>query len=116
MKPSEIRDIQSELTQWLEYFTSTSEQTVRMISQEPHDYSDIVDRASALSDMDYALNRLCRKGLNKGNILNALRKIENGSYGICEECEEEIPIQRLKAVPDARYCISCQTEMEKVTV
>ncbi|WP_083455672.1 TraR/DksA family transcriptional regulator [Desulfosarcina cetonica] len=47
-------------------------------------------------------------------MLNALRKIDDGSYGYCEACEEEIPINRLKAIPDARYCISCQAQLEKI--
>ncbi len=65
------------------------------------------------TEMDFAFIRLFRDGLNKESILRALRKIDEGTYGICEECEEEIPIGRLKAMPDARYCITCQMELEK---
>ncbi|RMF86040.1 MAG: TraR/DksA family transcriptional regulator [Nitrospinota bacterium] len=46
-------------------------------------------------------------------IEEALRKIEEGSYGKCEECEEEIPFKRLELLPFARYCVSCQSEFEK---
>ncbi len=38
----------------------------------------------------------------------ALSKIRNGSYGICEMCEEEIGFARLKVKPHARYCIDCR--------
>jgi RNA polymerase-binding transcription factor DksA len=43
----------------------------------------------------------------------ALRDIEDGEYGICDLCNEEIPIKRLKARPMARYCISCKGKLEK---
>ena len=38
----------------------------------------------------------------------ALRRIENGAYGVCAECEEPISAKRLDAVPWARYCVTCQ--------
>ena len=44
---------------------------------------------------------------------NALQKIKDGAYGICEECGEEIPEKRLQARPFAVMCISCQEEKEK---
>jgi len=41
-------------------------------------------------------------------ISGALHRIDNGSYGICMECEEPISSKRLDAVPWARYCVTCQ--------
>jgi DnaK suppressor protein len=41
-----------------------------------------------------------------------LQDIEDGVYGLCEQCEEEISIMRLKARPTARYCIECKTKLE----
>lgn len=38
----------------------------------------------------------------------ALEKIKNGSYGICEVCQKEIPKERLELMPEARYCLECQ--------
>lgn len=43
----------------------------------------------------------------------ALEKIKNGNYGICEMCEEQISMQRLRAKPHARYCIDCREIIEK---
>jgi RNA polymerase-binding transcription factor len=63
--------------------------------------------------MDYTFCRLLREDLNKESILKALRKMEDGSYGICEECEDEISVGRLHAIPDARYCLFCQYKFEK---
>jgi len=41
-------------------------------------------------------------------IEDALRRLEQGTYGTCMECEEPISIKRLNAVPWARYCVTCQ--------
>jgi len=46
-------------------------------------------------------------------INDALRRIEDGIYGICENSSEQIPRQRLKAIPWARYCVACATLLEK---
>lgn len=43
----------------------------------------------------------------------ALDKIGNGTYGLCETCEEPISIERLEVRPFARYCIQCKEEIEK---
>ena len=45
-------------------------------------------------------------------IETALHKVEDGSFGICEECEEEIPVKRLRVRPDATLCLNCQESME----
>lgn len=42
------------------------------------------------------------------NINSALQKMEKGKYGICEKCAKEIPIERLKVSPEARFCLSCK--------
>ena len=47
------------------------------------------------------------------DIDNTLDKIEKGTYGICEECEEKIIEKRLEANPVARYCITCKRQMEE---
>lgn len=42
----------------------------------------------------------------------AIQRIGEGSYGVCENCEKNIPLARLQAVPYATLCINCQREME----
>jgi DnaK suppressor protein len=48
------------------------------------------------------------------DIADAFRKLENNSYGICEECSGEISIKRLEVNPLARYCIECKTRREEL--
>jgi DnaK suppressor protein len=63
-----------------------------------------VDILMSISDNDLNLLK---------DIDNALDKIKNGTYGICEECEEKISEKRLEANPVARYCITCKRMMEE---
>src|SRR5947199_3291043 len=44
-------------------------------------------------------------------ISDALQRIEQGTYGVCLECEEPFTVQRLEAVPWARYCVTCQEQI-----
>ena len=46
-------------------------------------------------------------------IEDALTRLSEGTYGICEECEEEIGVGRLKVMPFTRLCVRCQEELEK---
>ena len=55
-----------------------------------------------LNSLDYVQLRL---------IEEALDRINSGDYGVCLSCEEEIPEKRLRALPWARYCVTCQEEI-----
>ena len=43
----------------------------------------------------------------------ALEKVENGEYGICDQCEKKIPEARLKIIPYTEFCTQCLSEIEK---
>ena len=75
---------------------------------------DIYDQASSERDRELGLLLDDREREKLRNIDEALLKIEEGEYGICEECEEEIPLGRLKIVPFARYCVKCKADIEKL--
>ena len=74
---------------------------------------DIYDQASSERDRELDLLLGNREREKLRNIDEALLKIDEGEYGICEECEEEIPVGRLKIVPFARYCVKCKADIEK---
>ena len=75
--------------------------------------NDEGDHAAANSDslVESAIITQQQKELEEIN--NALKKIENGEYGICEMCEDPIGFQRLKVKPHAVYCIDCREIVEK---
>ena len=47
------------------------------------------------------------------DVSEALVRIEDGTYGVCEACETEIPQKRLEVYPSARHCVECQSKLEK---
>ena len=49
------------------------------------------------------------------DIDEALRRIDDGTYGVCSECEEEIPVGRLNVLPFALLCVACQEERESMS-
>ena len=48
------------------------------------------------------------------SIEDALKAIERGTYGICDRCGHEIPLERLEVKPDATLCVTCQAEVERL--
>jgi RNA polymerase-binding transcription factor len=64
--------------------------------------------------MDFALMEMESATLKK--IDEALRRLEEGTYGVCEECGEKINEARLKALPFASTCVQCQERREEVQV
>lgn len=75
---------------------------------------DIYDQASNERDRELLLLLSDREREKIRNIEEALTRLEEGEYGICEDCEEEIPLGRLKAMPFARLCVKCKADLEKL--
>ncbi len=75
---------------------------------------DIYDQASNERDRELLLLLGDREREKIRNIEEALTRLDEGEYGICEDCEEEIPLGRLKAMPFARLCVKCKADLEKL--
>jgi len=69
---------------------------------------DALDEVQHAAERELAIRNLDRESALLRQVRNALQRIEDGTYGVCVHCEEEISIKRLNAVPWAPYCISCQ--------
>jgi RNA polymerase-binding transcription factor DksA len=65
-------------------------------------------------DMDQASITHQMKYEQYKDIADAFRKLQNNTYGLCEECGEEIDIKRLAVNPLARYCVACKTKKEQL--
>jgi len=74
---------------------------------------DLVDRAALESERDYTIRIRDRESRLIKKIRQSLEDIDNGTYGICQMCGEDISIRRLQARPVARHCIDCKSRMEK---
>ena len=64
-------------------------------------------------ERETALNIATGESERLRDVTDALKRIDTGAYGICEGCEEAILKKRLEAFPSARYCITCQSKLEK---
>ena len=67
--------------------------------------NDMEDLASLESESMHHNALLAQQQHELAEVVHALSKIENGTYGICEESGDEIPVARLRAEPHTRYCI-----------
>ena len=79
----------------------------------PDDRFDEVDQASSEYMQAFSFRLRGREKFLMDKIELALRKIDEGSYGVCEECEETIALKRLQARPEAPLCIQCKEAQEK---
>jgi DnaK suppressor protein len=77
------------------------------------DIGDLVDQAGDERDRELSLLLTGRDKEKLQAINEALEKIHEGSYGVCEECGDKIGAGRLKVMPLAKYCVSCQSKLEK---
>ncbi len=74
---------------------------------------DALDEVQNAAERELAIRNLDRESKLMSNVRAALARIEDGTYGVCLNCEEEISIKRLNAVPQTPYCISCQENMDR---
>ncbi len=85
---------------------------VEMSSTEEEAFPDPTDRASLETDRNFLLRVKDRERRLIAKIQEALKRIDNGAYGICEICGEEISEKRLEARPVTTSCIKCKEEEE----
>ena len=92
------------------------EVTQTMRAESDHlkfDIGDFYDHASTDRDRELALMLADRDREKLTHVDDALKRIEAGSYGVCESCEEEIDRERLAAMPFTKLCLSCQEDLER---
>lgn len=86
--------------------------TVKAMSDKEDLFPDPIDRASLESDRNFMLRIRDRERKLIAKIRKALERIEDGSFGICESCGEDISEKRLKIRPVTTFCIDCKEEQE----
>jgi DnaK suppressor protein len=74
--------------------------------------ADMMDRVDVDKTRDLLLSSESGDKQKWLAVNNALAKIDKGTYGVCEDCGQEIPYMRLEAYPTAELCVNCQRERE----
>ena len=75
--------------------------------------ADEMDQTGQFAERDVAILSLNRRSEQVSNIQAALRRIEDGTFGTCTNCEETIGRNRLVAIPWTRFCIRCQETVDR---
>ena len=94
--------------------TATSVQTMNALG----DTSQLADEIDVIQinedrEMSFATRSLLVERANR--LAEALERLRDGEYGVCQECDEAIAPARLKAVPEVMTCVRCQDRLERTT-
>ena len=101
------------LNDWRKEIINETKETLSNLQYEANNFSDLADRASSETDRSLELRSRDRQRKLVGKIDEALSRIDNGSYGYCEETGEEISLKRLIARPIATFSIDAQELHER---
>jgi len=92
-----------------ELLSGTSDREEILIENAAEDF----DRLQQQMNREVAIRNLDRESKLLKEVQAAINRVEEGTYGVCLRCEEEIPEKRMKAVPWAAYCVGCQETIER---
>jgi DnaK suppressor protein len=113
MEPNKIEEFRKILQSQLDELLREAGRTVSEMTDEKTNFPDPTDRASLESDRNFELRIRDRERKLIMKIREAMERLDDGEFGICESCEEEIGDARLRARPVTTLCIDCKTEQER---
>jgi DnaK suppressor protein len=114
MKKRDLDFFKKHLQQRMQELLNQADDTVSGMTTTNENFPDPTDRASLEAERNFMLRIRDRESKLIKKIKQALERIENGTYGICESCGEEISIKRLKARPVTTQCIECKAKEESL--
>lgn len=113
MNERQLEYFRDRLTTWKQDILDGTKQTISNLQRESSSLPDSIDRASLESDKALELRTRDRQRKLISKIDAALNRIEDGTYGYCEETGEPISLKRLEARPTATLSIEAQERHEK---
>ncbi|HHG90599.1 MAG TPA: RNA polymerase-binding protein DksA [Devosia sp.] len=113
MGPKHAEYFRNKLTRWREDILRESRETLESLQEESIAHADMADRASSESDRALELRTRDRQRKLIAKIDSALRRIDEGTYGYCEETGEPIGLARLDARPIATLSLEAQESHER---
>ncbi len=112
MSPRQLAYFRQKLKDWRDQLVEESRQTMENLREEVRDVGDDAERATRETENSLELRTRDRYRKLISKIEKALRKIEEGRYGYCEETDEEIGLERLEARPIATLSLDAQERRE----
>jgi DnaK suppressor protein len=113
MNERQLAYFKQKLNAWKEDILRESRETLSHLQKETENHPDIADRASSETDRSLELRTRDRQRKLISKIDEAIRRIEDGSYGYCEETGEPINLARLEARPIATLSLEAQERHER---
>lgn len=113
MNPRQQAYFRTRLEQWKSDILAGSKSTINNLQEESSNLPDLVDRASSESDKALELRTRDRQRKLIAKIDAALRRIDEGTYGYCDETGEPISLRRLQARPTATLSLEAQERHER---
>jgi DnaK suppressor protein len=113
MNERQLEYFKQKLLDWKEDILRESRETVSHLQKETENHADLADRASSETDRSLELRTRDRQRKLISKIDEALRRIEDGAYGYCEETGEPIGLARLAARPIATLSVEAQERHER---
>jgi DnaK suppressor protein len=115
LKKKELKRFRELLLEKREEILKSAKRTLNEdMTLDPDDLPDEMDLASSEYLQSFTFRLRGREKTFLKKIDHALQKIEEGTFGICEECEEPISIKRLEARPETTLCIRCKEDQERI--
>jgi DnaK suppressor protein len=111
---TELETLKKILDDQVEELMGQSREHVQEVTEVRDNEADPLDLAVNESNRDFTLRMADRERRLVSKIRKALDRMQNGEYGACESCGEEITFSRLMARPVATLCIDCKTEAEQM--
>ncbi|MEM8838627.1 MAG: RNA polymerase-binding protein DksA [Pseudomonadota bacterium] len=113
MNPRQVTYFREKLINWKNEILAESRETLDYLQKDSQNHPDIADRASSETDRSIELRARDRQRKLIAKIDAALERIEDGSYGYCEETGEPIGVGRLDARPIATLSLEAQERHER---
>jgi len=113
LSPEKLEFFRALLTQKINELLEDAEKTVADMTDSKENYPDPTDRASLESDRNFELRMRDRERKLIAKMQEAIKRIDDGEFGICEVCGGPISEKRLLARPVTTLCIDCKTKQEK---
>ena len=113
MNENQVEYFREKLLDWKKSILSESKDTIKGMKEETRNIPDVADRASEETDRALELRTRDRQRKLISKIDSALRRIDDGSYGYCEESGEPISLKRLDARPIATLSVEAQERHER---
>ena len=113
MEAKDIQFFRDMLNAMLEEILQKGQATIDDMTETVEVYADPADRATAESDRAFTLRLRDRERKLIKKIQQAIQRIDDGEFGLCVECGDEIGTARLKARPMTTLCINCKSKQEE---